>query len=594
MFARARRASLALFSAAALGKAALTTLNDDWDDVAYAASRLPQRALALALGPASSSSSSPSARRKPRVVVLGSGWGALSFIRKLDQDAVDLTIVSPRPFFFYTPLLAGTATGTVSHGSIVEPIRWYCERAGHGGAAYVQAEVADIDPAAKRVTCAITSAAAAAGPAAADTLALEYDYLVVAVGAEPATFGIPGVREHARFIKEVEDGIAIQRELLQKLELASALEAAAAAQPARAPALRAEVARLLSWVVIGGGPTGVELTAELTDFLRADVARYFPALAPRVRVTLVEAADRLLGVFDPALSASAAAALARLGAVTATNTAVTRITAEAVEVKTLRGEGAGSARAIPYGTVVWAGGIARRPIVAALAQRLDPAGAAQTSRHGLVVDPWLRVTGSGSGAGGAGEHCVFALGDCAVSGCAPTAQAAVQQGRFLGRAFRDALPALATEQDPSAPIELRLRPVDAFAFQPRGALAYTGGGTGVAELKNLWDVYPAAAAGSGGGGAGSGSAQHAAKGASGTTTIVDGTPAFAIWRSLYFSSILSTSNQARVLFDWAMAALFGRDISTPFLEGSRRVGSGGSGSSSGSGAPPALPPVAPA
>ena len=89
----------------------------------YAASRLPQRALALALGPASSSSSSssssPSARRKPRVVVLGSGWGALSFIRKLDQDAVDLTIVSPRPFFFYTPLLADTATGTVSHGSVV-------------------------------------------------------------------------------------------------------------------------------------------------------------------------------------------------------------------------------------------------------------------------------------------------------------------------------------------------------------------------------------------------------------------------------------------------------------------------------------------
>jgi NADH:ubiquinone reductase (non-electrogenic) len=353
------------------------------------------------------------------------------------------------------------------------------------------------------------------------------------------TFGIPGVREHAHFLKELEDGIAIQRDLLKKLELASALVAAAAAAPAPAERARlnAEVDRLLSWVVIGGGPTGVELTAELTDFARQDVARYFPALAPRVKITLVEAADRVLGVFDAALAASATATLGALGARVACGAAVTRITPEAVEFRRTRGDGPPGA--IAYGTCVWAGGVARRPVVEAFARRFDPAGAVQSSRHGLLVDAWFRVKG-------VADRSVFALGDCAVSGCAPTAQAAVQQGRFLGRAFRDSLATLAAAEDPAA----AAAPVAPFRFRPRGALAYTGNGTGVAEVRKLelWDAYPAGAAAS---------------------TNVDGAPAFFIWRSLYFSSILSFNNQARVMHDWVKAAVFGRDISTPFVEGGR-------------------------
>ena len=321
---------------------------------------------------------------------------------------------------------------------------------------------------------------------------------------------------------------------------ASTLPASGAYAAAGAPAggaaraaLEAEADVLLSWVVIGGGPTGVELAAELSDFVRQDVARYFPALAPRVRITLLEAADRVLGVFDKSLSAAAAAALTRLGASVECHTAVTRITPRAVEFRRGKGAGAGAGEgAIPYGTCVWAGGVARRPVVEAFAKRFDPAGAVQSSRHGLVVDPWLRVRGVADGS-------VFALGDCAVSGCAPTAQAAVQQGRFLGRAFRDSLGALAG----GGAGEPALAP---FKFHPRGSLAYTGGGTGVAELRSLWDAYPAAA-----------------PGAPSEPTRVEGAPAFAIWRSLYFSSILSLSNQARVMHDWVKAAVSGRDISTP-------------------------------
>jgi NADH:ubiquinone reductase (non-electrogenic) len=495
-------------------KALFLTMNDEWDEVRGRFFRAPP----------------PAGHRRPRVVVLGSGWAAATFIKKLDQEAVDLTIVSPRSFFFYTPLLAGTATGTVSATSIMEPMRWYCARAGHGNASFIQAECTAIDPVEKHVTLASSGSPASR---------LEYDHLVIAVGAVPNTFNIAGVREHARFFKEVEDGIVVQRALLSNLERASALLEAAGPSPSAAA--EAEAARLLSWVVIGGGPTGVELCGELADFLRAEVARYFPALAPRVRITLLEAADRVLGTFDKELSATAAKTLAALGVRVMVNAAVTRVAADAVEFRARGGE----AGAVPHGGVcVWAGGVARRPVVDAFAKQLDPRGEVQNSRHGLLVDPFFRVKGAPPGS-------VFALGDCAVSGCAPTAQAAVQQGRFLGRAFRDSLGALAAA-DPGAACGGAL-PVAPFVFRPRGALAYTGGGTGVAELSTLraalWDAHPERGAG---------------------LNRVEGAPAFAIWRSLYFSSILSFSNQAAVAFDWTRACFFGREISTPWSTPEKR------------------------
>jgi len=530
---RVRRTALYAVGAALSFKGLLLTANDDWDDVIYP---LKKRLLPTpgGMGAGGGGATGTAAPRRPRVVVLGTGWGALSFIQKLDTDAVDLTVVSPRSFFFYTPLLAGTASGTVSHTSIMEPIRWFLERRGHPGASFLQAECTAIDPAAKRVTLQAPQQ---------PPRTLEYDHLVCAVGAVPATFNIPGVREHARFMKEVEDGVAVQRAILRNLEAASALLAAAA--PAGAPpppAVEAEVARLLSWVVIGGGPTGVELVGELLDFQRAEVARYFPALAPRVTITLVEAAGRLLGAFDAPLAATAARTLIALGARVECNAAVTRVAPDAVEFKrTAGGGGGGGGGVIQHGGVcVWAGGVARRPVVEAFARSLDPAGAAQTSRHGLLVDAFFRVRGAPAGS-------VFALGDCAVSGCAPTAQAAVQQGRFLGRAFRDALPALEAA-NPAAAAGAAGARLSPFAFRPRGALAYTGGGTGVAELASLraalWDAHPEK------GGVKSGAATH-----------VEGASAFAIWRSLYFSSILSTSNQAAVAFDWFRTFWFGRAIS---------------------------------
>jgi NADH:ubiquinone reductase (non-electrogenic) len=121
------------------------------------------------------------ARRK-KVVVLGSGWGALSFIQQIDESAVDLKVVSPRSFFFYTPLLAGSATGTVAHNSIMEPMRWHTSR--FGADSFIMAECKSVDFSQGKIKCIGDYG---------NELDLEYDHLVIAIGAEPATFNIPGV-----------------------------------------------------------------------------------------------------------------------------------------------------------------------------------------------------------------------------------------------------------------------------------------------------------------------------------------------------------------------------------------------------------------
>ena len=188
----------ALLGAAGVLKAAHLTAEDEWDTVWYAL-RKKKNAMAALLG----TNVATRPPTKPKVVVLGTGWGALSFLQHLDEDDVQLTIVSPRSFFFYTPLLAGTAVGTVSNRSIVEPIRWYFNRSGHSGASFVQATCDKVDLKKKLVTCTDIRGKSVTVP---------YDYLVVSVGAEPATFGIHGVQEHATFMKEVEDGMKVRRE----------------------------------------------------------------------------------------------------------------------------------------------------------------------------------------------------------------------------------------------------------------------------------------------------------------------------------------------------------------------------------------------
>lgn len=471
------------------------TVNDEWVDVKYSIKSM---------------FSSSKQRDKPKIVVLGTGWGALSYLKHVDQRKVDITIVSPRSFFFYTPLLAGMATGTVGHSSITEPIRWYCNRT-KASTQYIQGECMSVDVKKKQVLCQTGSDIC---------FKLDYDHLVIAVGAEPQTFNIPGVAENAIFMKEIDDALMVQHKILQQLEKANSLLTLQASEE--------DIRRELNWVIVGGGPTGVELTGELTDFIRQDVSRYFPQLQKYLSLTLVEATDRLLGAFDPQIAQYAQNILEENNATVLTRTAVTRVDRSVVDMKHMA---SGDTKSVAYGMLVWVAGVRTRPITRSIISQLDPS--IQNSRWGLVVTPHMSVAGT--------DGSVWALGDCSVTaGCPPTAQVAYQQGKYLGRLMRDT--------------DLRPEAIDAhepFKYEHGGSLAYIGSNKGVAELKTkLWDHYPLL----------------------GNDQIcVEGTSAFAIWRSLYFSKLMSERNRAMVLFDWLKTFLFGRDISSSHVAELRPV-----------------------
>jgi NADH:ubiquinone reductase (non-electrogenic) len=173
-------------------------------------------------------------------------------------------------------------------------------------------------------------------------------------------------------MKEVEDGIKVQKQILERLEAANAiLLSRKLANRIIDEQDNKEIDKLLHWIIIGGGPTGVELVAELSDFVKSDVAKYFPLLSERVKITLLEATDKILGVFDSRLSAYAHTQLESRGAEVLCGAMVTKITKDYVEIKQKEKDPANSVKTnltqIPYGSIVWAGGIATRPITKAIA-----------------------------------------------------------------------------------------------------------------------------------------------------------------------------------------------------------------------------------
>jgi len=367
---------------------------------------------------------------------------------------------------------------------------------------------------------------------------LAYDKLVIAVGAQPATFGTPGVREHAFFLKELDHSAVLQQRILECLERASAL--VHVGDPS-------EVEALLHFVVVGGGPTGVELSAELSDFIRTDVRRLFPHLAGMVKITLLEAAPRILGPFTKSLSDYAVEHLENVGVSVQTGSCVTKVTGpHKATLRTKTADGKAVETDIDFGALVWAAGIATRPMVRDLATSLG-ATAGQNSPRGLVVDDRLRVKGID-------DSSVFAIGDCAVSGLPPTAQVAAQQGKWLGRALRDGVAAAAE----SAP----------FSYDDKGKMAYVGKHAAVVEAKlgpprskvqdHFWwrSLHGAAPA----------SSDETTRAAAELT----GASGFAFWRGTYFSKLMSPTNRVAVGVDWFRAEYFGRDVTVHQAQMKRR------------------------
>ncbi|KAJ3312530.1 NADH:ubiquinone oxidoreductase [Blyttiomyces sp. JEL0837] len=222
---------------------------------------------------------------KKTMVILGTGWGSTSLLKELDTENYNVIVISPRAYFLFTPLLPSCTVGTLELRSIMQPIR-FLTRFKKREVLYVEGQCTDIDPVGKFVT--VEDSSEIVGDVSVQKI--PYDYLVVGVGAENATFGIPGVREHACFLKEAWDARKIRTQLMDCLE--------SAAFPGQT---ESEVQRLLHMVVVGGGPTGVEYAAELHDFLHEDLLRWYPQIAGKVKITLIEALPHVLPMFSKEL-----------------------------------------------------------------------------------------------------------------------------------------------------------------------------------------------------------------------------------------------------------------------------------------------------
>jgi len=471
-----------------------TLLNDDVDVVFYDKFRTKL--------------SEEERKKRPKVVVLGTGWGALSMVRKLHADQFQVTIVSPRNYFLFTPLLASTTVGTLHQRSIVEPIRQFCMRSDAAEAKFIEAECTEIDFDKRKIHCVDNSSV----QGTVSEFDLEYDHLVVAVGCESATFNIPGVKERALFMKEIKHSYAIRDKILDCLETANI--------PGQS---QEEIDRLLHFVVVGGGPSGIEFSAELHDFLKADITRNYPEQSKRVKLTLVEALPHVLTMFDASLINETEKAFERLNIELLLNAQVKEVGEKTMLIK----HKDGSESKIPYGFLVWVTGNTPRKIIRDAIVRLGPQF--QTDRRGLKVDTHFRVLGAQN---------VWAIGDCSISTCPPTAQVAYQEGAYLGRLFNSLsdqfYKAKVTGKEAETELNDAVAKAPEFKYRHFGSFAYIGDHQAIAQLTIGMDRK---------------------------NVDFHGQSVFWLWRSVYFSKLLSYKNRFMVATDWAKTFFFGRDVS---------------------------------
>ncbi|CAL5183361.1 unnamed protein product [Lathyrus oleraceus] len=319
---------------------------------------------------------------RKKVVVLGTGWAATSFMKNLDNPKYEVQVVSPRNYFAFTPLLPSVTCGTVEARSIVEPVR-NIFRKKKVDVQFSEAECFKIDAENRKVYCRSNANNCLDGK---EEFVVDYDYLIIGVGANVNTFNTPGVVENCHFLKEVEDAQKIRRTVIDCFERANLPEVS-----------EEEKKRILHFAIVGGGPTGVEFAASLHDFVNEDLIRLYPGIKNLVKITLLEAGDHILSMFDKRITAFAEDKFHRTGIDVKTGSMVVKVSEKEISTKELKN--GGNITTIPYGMAVWSTGIGTRPFIKDFMSQIG-----QASRRALATDEWLRVEGCKN---------VYALGDCA-------------------------------------------------------------------------------------------------------------------------------------------------------------------------------------
>ncbi|XVF46765.1 hypothetical protein PTKIN_Ptkin03bG0054700 [Pterospermum kingtungense] len=436
---------------------------------------------------------------KPRVVVLGSGWAGCRLMKGLDPDLYDIVCVSPRNHMVFTPLLASTCVGTLEFRSVAEPIaRIQPSISSAPGSYFFLANSTAVDTENHEVHCETVTDGA-------DTLdpwkfKISYDKLVLASGAQASTFGIHGVKEHAIFLREVHHAQEIRRKLLLNLMLSDV------------PGIsEEEKRRLLHCVVVGGGPTGVEFSGELSDFIRKDVHERYTHVKDYIHVTLIEA-NEILSSFDDRLRHYAIKQLTKSGV-----RLVRGIVKDVKPQNLVLSDGS----EVPYGLLVWSTGVGPSPFVNSLGFPKSPGGR-------IGIDEWLRVPS---------VQDVFAIGDCSgflESTGKPVlpalAQVAERQGKYLANLLNKISKDGGGHANSAKDIDFG----EPFEYKHLGSMATVG------RFKALVDLRQS----------------KEAKGIS-----LAGFVSWFIWRSAYLTRVVSWRNRFYVAINWLTTFVFGRDIS---------------------------------
>ena len=358
------------------------------------------------------------------VVILGAGFGGIGALKKMRDADIRITIIDRRDYHTFQPLLYQVATDELGPTEVGFPIRDLLH--GHKNITYHQAVVKSIDLAKKQV---VTDGG---------TPAIQYDYLVLALGAMVNFFHTPGADQYALPLYTMEDAIRLKEHILKTFEAVD-----------KTPALMDDGA--LTFCVVGGGPTGVELAGALVELLRAELKEDYPNLpVDKAEVLLYEHSPHLLGTFAPKLSAYAQKALEERGVKVHTGTGVSKIGSGSIELST--------GATVKTHTTVWAAGLQANPIVSSLGVEMVHGGR-------IPVGPDLQVK----------DHPgVFAIGDIAAMTDGKTGQVlpglgatALQAGRHVGETIKRLL-------DGKQP--------EPFKYLNKGMMAQVGRGAAVVEL----------------------------------------------------------------------------------------------------------------
>jgi len=524
-------------------------------------------------------------KEKPKLVILGSGWGSVAMLKTLNPADYHVTVVSPVNYFLFTPMLPSATVGTLELRSLVEPIRRIVNRLrGH----FLQAEAVDVDFGKQLLEVSQVDA-----NGVKQNFYLPYDKLVVGVGSTTNPHGVKGL-ENCHFLKTIDDAREIRNRVLHNLELACL--------PTTSDAERR---RLLSFVISGGGPTGVEFAAELFDMLNEDLNKSFPKLLRNeISVHVIQSRSHILNTYDEALSVYAENRFSHDQVDVLTNSRVKEVQPDRIIFTQKTENGETVTKEITMGFCLWSTGVSQTPF----AQRLaDMLGDQQKNKHALETDTHLRLNGTPLGT-------VYAIGDCStvqnnvadniihflrsiayekgkdpeklkitfnewrdvasrvkkrypqavshlkrldrlfeqydkdksgtldfaelhelmsqidskLTSLPATAQRAHQQGQYLGRKFNkmaQAAPGLAANDIRDGDLDEAV--YKAFDYRHLGSLAYIGNAA-------IFDF--------------------------GGLSFGGGLLAVYLWRSIYFAQSVSLRTRILLAMDWSKRALFGRDL----------------------------------